>query len=177
TVQGEKESFASFLPKFEKELADSGGAEWSDAVKSNYLKRTINREMRTALAGQLNLPKFYPEFVNNLHNLGANLDELRFYTARRKPQTKSRSLSPDHNAPGPKHRPTITAAAVDEMDWEPTKISQAIHRANKELKGKRAKWVDQSEIDRRKSEGRCLRCGRTGCKISKCPLLPARCRF
>ncbi|KAK4172274.1 hypothetical protein QBC36DRAFT_294517 [Triangularia setosa] len=42
-VQGEKESIASLLPKFEKELADSGGVEWSDAVKINYLKRTINR--------------------------------------------------------------------------------------------------------------------------------------
>ncbi|KAM7208834.1 hypothetical protein V8F06_014924 [Rhypophila decipiens] len=60
------------------------------------------------------------------------------------------------------------------MDWEPTRISQAIHKANEKLKGKRAKWVDQEEIDRRKSEGRCLRCGRTGCRVNKCPLLPAR---
>lgn len=63
---------------------------------------------------------------------------------------------------------------MDEMDREPTKISQAILKANEELKGKRAKWVDQDEIARRKEEGRCLRCGRTGCRVAKCPLLPPR---
>lgn len=135
-VQGDRESFASFLPKFEKEMANSGGAEWSDVVKINYLKRTINREIRTALAGQLNLPKDYPSFDNNLHNLGANLDELRFHSRRRSPKARLHSPSPDLRAPGPKHRPTTTTAAVDEMDLEPTKISRAIHRANKELKEK-----------------------------------------
>lgn len=35
-TQGERESFASFLPKFEKELADSGGADWSDINLAHF---------------------------------------------------------------------------------------------------------------------------------------------
>lgn len=68
-TQGEQESLAMFIPKFEKELADSGGAAWSDAVKINHLKRTINDALRTELAGQLNLPRDYPGFVNALQGL------------------------------------------------------------------------------------------------------------
>lgn len=64
--QGAKANFASFLPKFEKKLANSGGANWGDLVKINSLKRVINGELRSHLAGQLNLPTKYPEFVNAL---------------------------------------------------------------------------------------------------------------
>jgi hypothetical protein len=77
--QGEKESFSTFLPKFEKELADSGGAEWNDTVRINSLRRVINHDLRTHLAGQLSLPREYPAFVNAVQNLGANLDDLRFH--------------------------------------------------------------------------------------------------
>ncbi|EXU99358.1 hypothetical protein X797_007494 [Metarhizium robertsii] len=53
--QGPQENFAIFLPKFEKELADSGGASWDNAVKINFLKRVISGELRSHLAGQLSL--------------------------------------------------------------------------------------------------------------------------
>lgn len=36
--QKPNESFATFFPKFEKELADSGGGAWDDAVQINYLE-------------------------------------------------------------------------------------------------------------------------------------------
>ncbi|KAJ6437992.1 retrovirus polyprotein [Purpureocillium lavendulum] len=84
--QGDKESFASFLPKFERELADSGGASWGDSVRINSLKRVINQELRTHLAGQLNLPKEYPGFVNALQNLGANLEDLHFHSRKQEHQ-------------------------------------------------------------------------------------------
>ncbi|KJZ68044.1 hypothetical protein HIM_12566 [Hirsutella minnesotensis 3608] len=131
--QGPKESFAAFLPKFEKELAESGGATWADSVRINTLKRVINQELRTHLAGQLNLPREYPAFVNALQNLGANLEDLRFYNQH----TNNKSLdvkSPSKDRPqGQKLRsPVSTPAAVtrppsiheDRMDWEPVKASR-----------------------------------------------------
>lgn len=172
-TQGEQESLAMFIPKFEKELADSGGAAWSDAVKINHLKRTINDALRTELAGQLNLPRDYSGFVNALQGLDANLEELRHHLRRKKTRAKIQLPLPNRREATPKTQPG-TNATMDEMDWEPTRISQAILKANEELKGKRAKWVDQDEIARRKEEGRCLRCGRTGCRVAKCPLLPPR---
>ncbi|KAM4060442.1 reverse transcriptase (RNA-dependent DNA polymerase) [Hirsutella rhossiliensis] len=42
------ESFASFFPKFEKELADSGG-EWADVVQINYLEGAINNRLKSSL--------------------------------------------------------------------------------------------------------------------------------
>jgi hypothetical protein len=64
--QGPRENFVILLPKFEEELAHSGGASWDDAVKMNFLKRVISGELRSHLAGQLSLPIKYPEFVNAL---------------------------------------------------------------------------------------------------------------
>ena len=60
------------------------------------------------------------------------------------------------------------------MDWEPTKISRAVQQQNERLQGKRAKWVSQEEWRARRKESRCLRCGRTGCQIAECPLLPPK---
>jgi hypothetical protein len=60
------------------------------------------------------------------------------------------------------------------MDWEPTKINRAIQRQNQELAGKRAKWASEEEVQRRRREGLCTRCGRKGCWSTKCPLLPPK---
>lgn len=124
--QGPKENFATFLPKFEKELADSGGATWGDPVKINSLKRVINGELRSHLAGQLNLPTRYPEFVNALQCLGANLDELRFYNRNQDQlanQSKHRNQRQKENSSQP---PTAQKEeTTDQMDWEPTKAGKA----------------------------------------------------
>ena len=37
-----KEAFATFLPKFERTLAEAGGSQWSDHVKINTLKQILN---------------------------------------------------------------------------------------------------------------------------------------
>jgi hypothetical protein len=76
------------------------------------------------------------------------------------------------------------------MEWEPTEQEStrinAIRRSpanvngypskrpeDQALKGKRAKWVKKSEIDKRRIEGRCLRCSRNNCRIDRCPLAAA----
>lgn len=171
--QKDKESFTNFLPRFERELADSGGAEWGEAVKINYLKRAINRELREGLVGQLNLPRDYHGFIKTLQSLSANIESLRLFPQRRS-RDKSRSPPPNHRTTEPRTYPAARAAAADEMEWEPTKIGRAFQKASKELKGKRALWVEQTEVDRRRNEGRCLRCGKAGCWVDKCPLLPAK---
>ena len=40
--------------------------------------------------------------------------------------------------------------------------------------GKRAKWASPKEIESRRRDGRCLRYGRSSCRIARYPLLLAR---
>jgi hypothetical protein len=174
-TQGDNEPFASFLPKFEKEMADAGGANWAPAVKISYLKKALNHEMRRELRGQLNMPKEYGAYVSSLHDLdlGANLDEFRSFSQQRNPPRfkhgEGQTATPARVKTPPPRTPSPNA-----MDWEPTKINRAIQRQNKELVGKRAKWASEEEVQRRRREGLCTRCGRKGCWSDKCPLLPPK---
>ncbi|KAK4117936.1 hypothetical protein N657DRAFT_540960, partial [Parathielavia appendiculata] len=174
-AQGDKESFAAFYPRFEKELADAGGAAWSDAVRINYLRRTLNKEMKTYLISMLHLPKDYLGFVRELHELGANIDAQRF--SQRRAEKKLRNLPSTGSTPTTQRAQNTEQTNVprpDVMDWEPTKINRAIQKQNKELAGKRAKWASEQEVQRRRREGLCTRCGRKGCWSDKCPLLPPK---
>ncbi|KJZ68663.1 hypothetical protein HIM_11948 [Hirsutella minnesotensis 3608] len=149
--QGPKESFAAFLPKFEKELAESGGATWADSVRINTLKRVINQELRTHLAGQLNLPREYPAFVNALQNLGANLEDLRFYNQH----TNNKSLdvkSPSKDRPQGQKLRSPTPSPGEPMDWEPVK-SNRLAGAGKSLERKHFVPLE---------ERTCFGCGKLG---------------
>jgi hypothetical protein len=175
-TQGKTESFAAFYPRFEKQLADAGGATWHDTIQINYLRKALNDEMKDLLVPMLHLPKDYPGFIRELHNLGANVEARRATQKRANKRAplfpQRRSTTPDQKAA--KHQGQEHTTSPDAMDWEPTKISKIIQRQNGELEGKRAKWVDQEELNRRRKEGRCYRCGRTGCNVAECPLLPPR---
>lgn len=159
--------FAAYLPKFEKELADAGGDAWPHDVRIDYLKRTLNDEMTTQLRSQRKMPTKYHKYVVALQELAGNLEDT--YLRKKAPSNSGLAKSGG--------KPVDAAPAADLMDWEPTKVSKirkAIQKQNKDLEGKRAKWVSQEELDRRREDGDCLRCGRPGCRIAKCPLLPAK---
>ena len=177
-AQGKTESFAAFYPRFEKQLADAGGATRDAVVQINYLKKALNDETKDLLVPMLHLPKDYPEFVQELHSLGANIDARRATqrrAGRRPPFTpQTRNASPDRRAAKHQSHEYTTTGPHDTMDWEPTRVSRMIQQDNPKLAGKRAKWIDEKEKERRRNEGRCFRCGRTGYTIAEYPLLLAR---
>lgn len=70
------DSFTTFLPRFEKELADSGGREWSDAVRINYLEGALNMRMQDRLVSCLTLLDNYPAYVRMLQTLGSKIDSF-----------------------------------------------------------------------------------------------------
>ncbi|GJC90449.1 hypothetical protein ColLi_13287 [Colletotrichum liriopes] len=98
--QKENESFAVFLPKFEKELAEGGGGHWVDVVKINYLKGALNSTLRDRLINIVHIPKDYLEYTQILMRIGSELDsrahQERYERRRRRlsspDQSKTKSL-------------------------------------------------------------------------------------
>lgn len=170
--QREDQPFSKFLPRLEKEFADAGALEWHDEAKRQILLQSLNRNMTESLMNR-GIPPTFTGLISRLHEISNDMDALCI----NRPQ---RSRSP---------KTSRTEATYEPMDWTPTTTvassaiqSQTNRRRygagtpqdrDRHLTGKRAKWVSQDEIERRRAEGRCLRCGKDDCWISRCPMKPA----
>jgi hypothetical protein len=158
-----KEAFATFLPKFERTLAEAGGGEWTDEVKINTLKRMLNQELRRSLVYIPIHPEKYNDFIRTMQTLASRLAALD-------PQKPTTTTAPK------------SAPAADEMDWQPsTNKAQASEQLSvnkvpvkEQGEQKRAQWVSKDTLEKRKSNNLCLRCGGKGHFIGKCKLLPPR---
>lgn len=156
--QGEGTSFAKFLPRLEKEFADAGAIEWPDQVKQQILLSSLNTTMKTALFSR-GIPNDFLGLINRLHEISTDKDTLGLHET--KPYRTAR------------------ASNTDEMDWTPTvsvnrtETRTTRRRNSAEKQPKRARWVNEEEIQDRRQSGRCFRCGRHGCRVAECPYLPA----
>ena len=72
-----RESFATFLPKFEKELGESQLIMVPDMVKIRYLRGALNTEMQRAMIGLVTYTD-YDRFVQTLLAVGSQLDCLQY---------------------------------------------------------------------------------------------------
>jgi hypothetical protein len=155
TRQRPNESFALFLPRFERILAEANMMAAPEHVKINYLEGAVSSDLRRALIS-VTVPEEYPAFVRTLLTIGSRLDSLAFFD-----RATNRSSRPP---PAPAASPTPS----DSMDWEPT------IRASK---GR----LSTEEREERFRKGLCFYCGdkghrRVGCpKASRSPQ-PARVR-
>ncbi|KAM4061963.1 retrotransposon gag protein [Hirsutella rhossiliensis] len=191
--QGENEPFTSFYPRFEREIANANAEYWPDDSKISYLQEALNDKMKAALIGS------DPSAISSYVGLARRCDslssqmELLGQWKRPRGNTKSSDNYDNHQNHGGQAAQKQSGQKTevrreDMMEWEPTlqasaKVNAARTRSDKNtyghqsnrpedqaLLGKRAKWVDQTEMDARYREGRCLRCGRDNCRIERCPL-------
>jgi hypothetical protein len=154
--QREDQSFARFLPHLEKEFADAGAFEWPDEPKRQVLLASLNSKITETLRYR-GVPSTFSELIARLHEISADNDTLDINRTR-----NPRAIRPD-----------------DEMDWTPT---VRVNRTEPRTKPQRseagshrqARWVGQDELDQRRSEGKCLRCGKLGHFIASCTLSPAQ---
>ena len=155
--QGERQSFAAFLPTFEQTLAEAGGSHWADAAKLTLLDSAIHDSLRQALI-TVDLSEVYNTWIQQVMKVSYKLEALspnpprwgRNYT----PSGPARNNQPDH-----------------EGDVQMTGIG-----ATTTVPGKpqRARWVSEEELGKRRQEKRCFCCGASDHKINQCPFLPAR---
>ncbi len=148
TMAQGKRAFVTFLPKFERTLAEAGGSEWSDHVKIHTLKRMLNHDLKRQLISIHDHPSKYTDFVEVVNTMASRLAAL------------------DCEAQGT----TTTTYTGDTMDWESSTNRVQVNGQER----KRAKWVPQEVMEKRKAEHRCLRCGEKGHFIGNCKLLPAK---
>lgn len=185
--QGENEPFTSFYPRFEREIANANAEYWPDDSKISYLQEALNDKMKAALIGS------DPSVISNYVGLAKRCDSLssQMELLGQWKRPRSNTKNPDNQGgqvaqkqPGQK----TEDRREDMMEWEPTpqtssQVNAARTRRDKNtygyqskrpedqaLSGKRAKWVEQAEMDARYREGRCLRCGRDNCRVERCPL-------
>lgn len=183
--QGENESFAAFYPRFEREIANANAEAWPDDSKISYLRNALNDKLkmmlvpvnRAEISSYVGLATKCDELSNSMELLGQ---------WKKSNGSRSQPRAPSPAAPGSRAQPE--AKREDMMEWDPTppgsmQVNALRPRRNnnlngypskrpqdKTLLGKRAKWVSQEEIDARRREHRCLRCGRDDCRILTCPL-------
>ena len=89
-----RESFATFLPKFEKELRESQLTMVPDIVKIGYLRGALNTEMQRAMIGPVTYTD-YGGFVQALLAVDSQLDYLQYQKGRTVPITTPSHVWPD----------------------------------------------------------------------------------
>jgi hypothetical protein len=151
-----KEAMAAFLPKYERTLADAGGADWPDDIKIHTLKRMLSKELMEALV-VADIPQQYHEFTRLVLRTDARqkaVKELRFV-----------------NVENASTRSPAKLTGGEPMDWQPSVNKVPTPTNGNEQK--RAQWVTKDVLEARRTANKCLRCGGNGHFISSCKLLPA----
>ncbi|EDU49780.1 predicted protein [Pyrenophora tritici-repentis Pt-1C-BFP] len=192
--QREDETFISFYPRFEKEIANANAEGWDDDAKISYLRNALSNKMRDRLVGLSGSDTdTYAGFVQRCVDVS---NDMELYGQWTKKKVAGSGYTAGYTLP-PAPMTTVDANVAgysnhqDMMEWEPTQPATTQVNAvglrgkaningfpskrpeDQELLGKRAKWVNQEEIDARRQGRRCLRCGRNNCRIATCPLAAA----
>ena len=135
-----RESFATFLLKFEKELGESQLTMVPDIVKIGYLHGALNTEMHRTMIGSVTYTD-YGRFVQALLAVGSQLDCLQYQKGWTAPITTPSRVWPDG----------------DEMDWTPTV-----------QKVKLRKRLTADKQQKCRQEGRCFNCLKRGHRANDC---------
>ena len=156
--QGES-SFAAFLPKFERALADAGASEWADQAKVAFLEGALNQRLIRALVTE-RMPKQYGEYVSRILEIDGKLQALPkmpAYGTQERARAQQSRASPELGRPRTQYR-----MSPEPMDWEPAqpvKIASTANRRNE---------LSPAEFDRCRKEGRCFLCKETGHRALHC---------
>jgi len=152
--QKTNEDVRDYLARFEGELLESEVI-MDDAVKISTFTRGLKIQVQKDIAMVNNTIPFQ-EYCKEIIRIQDAHRRINFLN--KQPFITSKPAPTPHQYP-------------NAMDWEPTQAHMAQPLANT---NRRAKWVNPEEIQRRRSNRLCIRCGASGHMISSCQYAPAR---
>ena len=140
-----------FMQDFNKEALTAGLSDHA-ILKSMFLN-ALSHELRAALAGTIfSEDTTIEQMQSHIAAVSDNLWRLKLSSRKRE----------NDKSPYPTTEARFSSPPPEPMDWEPSRSHT-----------QRAKWVSQQELDRRREDGLCLRCGKKGHLIGSCRLKPA----
>lgn len=155
-------SFNDHFATFQRLLMESGENTMSDRGKKATLRNTLSDELRHILVG-VGERESFEDFSRQLQGIADRQKEER----ARLRNPRGQFTRQEGKGARPSTSSTAPSPAPDVMDWEPTAAR------GQSTPARRARWVDEAERQRRRTNGVCLRCGGKGHRIAVCPFLPA----
>lgn len=153
--------FMEYFTEFRKLVLEAGGTNWPDEILKAYLEVGLSQELQRSMIGLGSTSQSFEDYCTELKRVSDQLEAFNLRNTGKKPQqgwqqgwwrgqNKVGSAGSTGRQSGSQQKPTTPQQ--EKMDWEPTGPARA-------AQGRRAKWVDEQEMHKRKEEGRCLRCG------------------
>lgn len=156
--QGPRQRFSPFFSEWERVLAEAGGTLWPDEAKLTILEGAINLRLQGALVS-VEMPTDYHKWIKEALSVSGRIEG---YHQRRN------GLFPAHSQ-GSQNQPSKPPKKDKDGDTPMTGVNAA-----GAVPKRRAPWLSEAELARRKSAGLCFRCGDKDCfRAKKCGLLPA----
>ncbi|KAI0991971.1 hypothetical protein K3495_g16215 [Podosphaera aphanis] len=173
--QFKDENLASFLPRFQLLLARSPSSSGEDQNKVYQLRNALNKTTLDYLVGRAKPNKFL-DFIEYLSTVGAEIEEVGRF------KTKAYSIGDigvfDDGTRGIAGGKILSSTAPPISAYRPQQ-NPVTHQKDADGDVKmtgvfkiRAKWVPSKELERRRKEGLCIRCGNKGHHIALCHFLP-----
>jgi hypothetical protein len=150
-VRQKSTPLGEFLSDFNRLILEAEGWGWQDEIKKGYLKAAISAELMEGIVGTKE-EESYEEYCSQLRMINDQLVEVKSIKARRPNWPNKRPKSP----------PSGTTSPAQPMEWEPTPGNSRQQPRNT------PNWASRDEIDRRKKERLCLRCGQDDHFIRDC---------
>ena len=155
----------TFLSDFDRLILEARGWSWDDSVRKGFLKAALDKKYLRALIGSVESSE-YREFCSDLQRIDNQLSEVANLDRRRPNQAPGSTNTAKDNP--------SSSGGGDSMEWQPTGDTFVSAAKTRRKTGPPAKWVSKEELERRKENQLCLRCGSSEHYLRSCKYGPAK---
>ncbi|KAG9385490.1 Retrotransposon gag protein [Pyrenophora tritici-repentis] len=121
--QKDDETFISFYPRFEKEMANADAESWPEHTKISYLRNALSGRIKDRLVGTSGAEtSTYARFAQKCADLSNDMELFGQWTkTTRRYGSRTAENAPTYEPPAKSNNATLTAVSPEDMmEWEPT---------------------------------------------------------